>query len=171
MVDVESSKVLYSGSLERTGSWESCADRADALPVLSKTWESFADSMAGEFVGKISPKYVYKKIQFLEDPDIPFSDSQKSSLKNGIEFVESGQLDKAEALFSQLVFDTGSQSYTASYNLGVVKEAQGEYLEAKRLYQLSGQLQKVPVEAISQALIRIDQVILKHQQAMKQIEQ
>ncbi|BCN93248.1 hypothetical protein THMIRHAM_10330 [Thiomicrorhabdus immobilis] len=171
MLAVESSQIIYSDSLSRSDTWEHCSDRNNQLPSVSATWQSYANSIAGEFVNKISPNYVYKKITLLDEPDINYSDIQKNTLENGIDFVESGRLDKAESLFSQLVFDTQSLSYVATYNLGVVKEAQGDYQEAKRLYSLSDQLQKEPVEEINQALIRIDQAIVKHQQAMNQIAQ
>jgi len=168
---VENSQIIYSDSLSRSDTWERCSDRNNQLPSTAATWQSYADSIAREFVNKIAPKYVYKKITLLEDPDIKYSDLQEDALENGIKFVESGRLDKANAIFSQLVFDTQSLSYVATYNLGVVKEAQGEYQEAKKLYSLSDQLQKEPVEEINQALIRIDQAIVKHQQAMNQIAQ
>lgn len=170
MLEVESSKIIYSGSLSRSNSWERCSDRSNQLPSATATWHSYANSIASEFVNKISPRYVYKNITLIDEADIPYSDIQKSTLENGIDFVEAGRLDKAESLFSQLVFDTQSLSYAATYNLGVVKESQGEYQEAKRLYLLSDQLQKQPVEAINKALIRIDQAISKHQQAMAEIE-
>ncbi len=170
MVSVESSKIIYSGNLSRSNSWDRCPDRSYQLPSTSATWQSYADSIASEFVNKISPSYVYRSIKLIDEPDIRYTDLQEKTLENGIDFVESGRMDKAEALFSQLVFDTQSLSYAASYNLGVVKEAQGEYQEAKRLYLLSDQLQKEPVAAINQAMLRIDQAILKHQQAMTEIE-
>ena len=171
MIEVESSKIIYSDSISRSDRWERCPDRSYQFPDTSATWQSYAESIAREFVNKISPSYVYKSIKLIDEPDIKYSDYQENTLENGIDFVESGRLDKAESLFSQLVFDTQSLSYAATYNLGVVKEAQGEYQEAKRLYLLSDQLQKEPVEEINQALIRIDQAILKHQQAMTEIEQ
>ena len=170
MIEVESSKIIYSDNLSRSDSWERCPDRSYQFPSTSATWQSYAGSIASEFVNKISPRYVYKNITLIDEADIQYSDLQKTMLENGIDFIEAGRLDKAEALFSQLVFDTQSLSYAASYNLGVVKEAQGEYEEAKRLYLLSDQLQKQPVEAINKALIRIDQAISKHQQAMAEIE-
>jgi len=170
MVEVESSKVIYSDNLSRSDSWERCSDRDSTLPSTTETWRSFANSIASEFVNKISPSYVYKNITLLDDPDIRYSNLQEKTLESGIEFVESGRLDRAETLFSQLVFDTQSLSYTATYNLGVVKEAQGEYQEARRLYLLSDQLQQTPVEEINQALVRIERAILKHQQAMTEIE-
>lgn len=171
MLEVETSQIIYSGSLSRSDSWERCSDRNNQLPSTSETWQSYANSIASEFVNKISPSYVYKKITLIDEPDIKYTDIQKNTLENGINFVDSGRLDKAESLFSQLVFDTQSLSYVASYNLGVVKEAQGDYQEAKKLYHLSDQLQKEPVEEINQALIRIDQAIVKHQKAMTEIAQ
>jgi len=55
--------------------------------------------------------------------------------------------------------------------LGVVKEARGEYARAKRLYQLADQLQTKPIEAINQAVVRIDKVIRQYEQAQSQLKQ
>ena len=170
MLDVESSQIIYSGNISRTDSWERCPDRSHKLPSVAATWQSYADSIASEFVSKISPSYVFRKITLLDEPDIRYNSLQEQQLENGIAFVESGRMDKAEEIFSQLVFDTQSLSYVASYNLGVVKEAQGKYQEAKRLYSLSDQLQKEPVDVINEALVRIEQAIQNRQQAMNEIE-
>lgn len=170
ILDVESSEIVYSDNISRSNTWERCSDRNNKLPTVATTWQSYVDSIANEFVNKLSPNYVSRKITLLDEPDISYSSQQEQQLENGIDFVESGRIDKAEAIFSQLVFDTQSLSYVASYNLGVVKEAQGEYKEAKKLYLLSDQLQKKPVDEINQALMRIEQAIQNHQQAMTEIE-
>lgn len=171
MVAVESAKIIYSGDLTRSGEWQSCADTEQSLPMPANVWRTYADSMAEEFVGKIAPKYVSKKITLLEEPDIVYTALQQDRLTQAIAFVEANRLDKADALLRQLVLDTQFKSVTANYNLGVVKEALGEYEEAKRLYRLADAAQTTPLEAINEALLRIDSVMAKHQRALKQIEQ
>jgi len=79
-------------------------------------------------------------------------------------------MEKADRFLSQLVFKTHSKSYVANYNLGVVKESQGEYQKAKQLFTLADNLLKKPNDIISDALERINRVIEKHQKAQQQLK-
>ena len=65
---------------------------------------------------------------------------------------------------------THRQSYVAAYNLGVVKEAQGQYEEAKYFYAIADELAMAPVEEINISINRIDASIRKHKEAMEQIK-
>ncbi|MDX1796871.1 MAG: CsgG/HfaB family protein [Hydrogenovibrio sp.] len=171
IIDVETSSVVYSNSYSPSNDWFACADRSATLPSASTVWQRQAQTIAKDFVNKIAPHYVYKRIELLDDPDIRYSDTQEQLLESGIKFVEAHRMDKADQLFSQLLFETQSLSYVAAYNLGVVKEATGHYSEAKKLYTLADNLQKDPVDAINEAMARIDRVIAQHQKATQQIEQ
>jgi curli biogenesis system outer membrane secretion channel CsgG len=171
IIDIQTSSVIYSNSYSPSNSWFSCADMPVTLPASDTIWQRQANDIAADFVSKIAPRYVYKRIELLDDPDIDYNDNEKQLLKSGIAFVEAHRMDKADQIFSQLVYQTQSLSYVAAYNLGVVKEATGEYDEAKKLYTLADSLQKEPVEAINQAINRINQVIAQHKKATEQIAQ
>lgn len=55
-----------------------------------------------------------------------------------------------------------------SYNLGVIREAQGDYEDAKRFYSLADKAALTPVDAINEALVRIDTLIRKQAHAKAQ---
>ncbi|WP_024851049.1 CsgG/HfaB family protein [Hydrogenovibrio kuenenii] len=171
IIDIQTSSVVYSNSYTPAGHWSTCVDQARSLPSAETVWQRQANQIAADFVSKLAPHYVYKNIELLDDPDINYNDNEKQLLKGGIAFVEAHRMDKADQLFSQLVFQTQSLSYVAAYNLGVVKEATGDYDEAKKLYTLADNLQKEPVDAINKAMNRIKEVIAQHQKATQQIEQ
>lgn len=171
IIDIQTSSVVYSNSYSPSGNWSTCMDRSRPLPTAASVWQRQADQIAADFISKLAPRYVYKNIELLDEPDIDYNDNEKQLLKGGIAFVEAHRMDKADQIFSQLVYQTKSLSYVAAYNLGVVKEATGDYKEAKKLYTLADNLQKEPVDAINKAINRINQVIAQHQKATKQIEQ
>ncbi|TXL23567.1 hypothetical protein BMR03_01905, partial [Methylococcaceae bacterium HT2] len=88
---------------------------------------------------------------------------------NGLEYINQNRLDKAEQLLSNLLQSTQSKSYVAAYNLGVVKEAKGELLEAKKYYSLADQLQIEPIEEINTAVNRIKAEVINMEQANIQV--
>lgn len=171
IIDIQTSSVVYSNSYAPSRSWFSCADMPTTLPAADTIWQRQANQIATDFVNKLAPHYAYKRIELLDDPDIDYNDAEKKLLDGGIEFVKAHRMDKADQLFSQLVFQTKSKSYVAAYNLGVVKEATGHYQDAKKLYTIADQLQTKPVDAINEAINRINLVIAQHQKATQQIEQ
>lgn len=169
IVNIETSKVVYTETYQQSSDWRACTDNGKTLPNPSNVWQNQANNIARQFVEKISPSYTYREIELLEDPDISYTSEQKKLLSGAIEFIEAQRMDKADKLLSQLVFETESKSYVANYNLGVVKEAQGDYTQAQQLYNLADNLLMQPNEAIDKAVQRINKVISHHQKAQMQI--
>jgi tetratricopeptide (TPR) repeat protein len=170
IINVETSKLVYTNTYNKSGSWSACTDSYGSLPSPSKVWEKQANLIASQFINAITPSYTYREIELLEKPDIDYSSSQKSLLESGLAFIEKNRMEKADRFLSQLVFETQSKSYVANYNLGVVKESQGEYQKAKQLFTLADNLLKKPNDIISDALERINRVIEKHQKAQQQLK-
>ena len=73
-------------------------------------------------------------------------------------------------MLGELIETTDSQSYVAFYNLGVVKEAQGQYSEAKEYYETADKLMVEPVKAINAAVVRIDSLIAKQERLKFQLQ-
>lgn len=169
MTDVSRGDIIYAQSYAETRRWKSCRDDARTLPSKATGLEQLANEVASQFVAKLTPHYRTRSVELLDDPDIKYSDRQEKTLELGLEYLEAGRLDKAEKLLGTLLDSTDSRSYVAAYNLGVVKEAQGDYAEASRLYRLADDLQLEPVEAINRAVVRIRQVMQKHEQAQLQL--
>lgn len=171
MTDVARGDIIVAENFSKHSSSNSCVDQAQRLPAVSAGLDSLANSVARQFVAMLTPQYRTMEVELLEDADRDYTASQEKTLEVALEFIEAGRYDKADALLTRLLSSTQERSYVAAYNLGVVKEAQGDYARAKRLYQLADQLQTKPVEAINKAVIRIDQVIQKYEQARSQLEQ
>ncbi len=169
VIKVESSKVIYTNTFSEKGSWSRCSDSYTTLPNPGEVWNKQANSIANKFIRVITPSYSYKSIELLDDPDINYTDTQQDLLKNGLSFVEKNRIKKADSILSELVFSTQSKSFVANYNLGVVKEAQGDYTKAKQLFTLAENLLKKPNSVVSTALKRINYVIVKHKKAQQQL--
>jgi len=169
MTDVSKGDIIHAQSYTKHQSFRTCIDSGRTLPTRSSALETLANAIASDFVSKLKPRYRTVEVELLEDPDIDYSREQKKTLEVALEFIEAKRLDKAEKFLGTLLEDTQDRSYVAAYNLGVVKEAQGDYGKAQQLYQLADDLQTKPVEAINKAVVRIREAIRKRDQAQLQI--
>ncbi|MDQ7045295.1 MAG: CsgG/HfaB family protein [Sulfurimonas sp.] len=170
MVDIEQGDIIYSDSLSRSASYKHCRDDSRVLPSKSSVAQNLATQIANDFTYKLTPHYVYFEVELLEKEDLDFDDRQEQLLKSSLTYIKHNRLDKAERLLKELIDSTSQQSYVAFYNLGVVKEAQGDLQRAKSYYIQADNLTIEPVEVIDAAYMRIISTIDKHSQTSKQIK-
>ncbi|MEA3373227.1 MAG: CsgG/HfaB family protein [Campylobacterota bacterium] len=171
MVDIAKGDIIYSDTFKKSREWNHCSDDSKSLPSKTQGLEYLASGIAAIFAQQLTPSYVTFNVILLEEPDIDYSDLQESLLENALLYIERQRYDKAEKLLSRLLDETLERSYVAAYNLGVVKEINGELNEAHQLYGLADSLTIEPVEEIDTAMLRIKNSITDDEQARKQIAQ
>ena len=170
MVDVSKGDIIYADTMNRKATFTHCSDDSRALPSREMAAQNLAESIANNFIYKLTPHYRNFRVVLLKDGDLDYSDKQEKLLEVSLEYIEQGRFDKAQQFLTQLIDSTGAQSYVAFYNLGVVKEAEGNYLEAKEYYENADNLMVEPVEEINAAVLRIDSLIDKRQRTQSQLE-
>lgn len=171
VIDVSKGDIIHADSFTKSRRWKHCRDDSRTLPTKSAGLELLASEIATDFVHRLTPHYTTMTVTLLDDPDMDYSAEQKKTLSLAIEYIEAGRLDKAERLLGTLLDSTDNRSYVAAYDLGVVKEAQGDLAEARRLYHLADDLQVEPVDEINEAVKRIDRVMVNREKALSQISQ
>ena len=169
MVDITKGDIIYADTLSKSLKYQHCQDDSRALPSKEMAGQKMAHTIAREFAYKLTPHYRSFEVSLLEDPDLDYNDEQKSLLKNSLMYIEKGRYDKAEKLLVDLINLTGEQSYVPFYNLGVIKEAQGQYTEAKTYYGVADNLMVEPVDEINDAYIRIEKAIEKQKKSREQM--
>jgi len=169
MVDITLGDIIYADNISKTLTNKHCKDDSNVLPSKALGAQKLSQSIANSFTYKLTPHYHYFNVELLEDPDLDYNDNQEILLESSLEYIKQNRYDKAQKLLSSLVDSTSQQSYVAFYNLGVVKEAKGEYLKAKDYYAKADALVIKPVDTISKAYIRINSVILNHQISQEQM--
>ncbi len=169
MVDVTRGDIIYADTLSKNSKWSHCEDDSRAMPSREMGAQKLALSIAKRFAYKLTPHYRSFEVSLLEDPDLDYSDRQEALLENALKYIEQGRNDKAEKLLIDLVNSTGKQSYVAFYNLGVIKEAEGKYLEAQNFYAMADNLMIEPVDEINAAVIRIKDLIRKRKISQEQM--
>ena len=101
-------------------------------PYEADVIRSAAAEAVDHFLNDITPATVTDKIVLDNDED---------TLKPGIELCKNGALDAAMASFQE-VLKTNPNSPGATYNIGVLLEARGEYQQAEDAYRKASGLKK-----------------------------
>ncbi len=171
MVDVVRGDIIYADTMSKSLVYKHCRDDSRALPSREMAAQSMAKSMANSFTFKLTPHYRRFEVTLLENPDLNYSDRQEELLEISLEYIKQGRYDKAERFLFDLIDSTQQQSYVAFYNLGVIKEAQGNYKDAKEYYGAADELMITPVEEINSAYLRINTLIAKRDRAYSQMSE
>ena len=169
MIDIARGDIIYADNMSRTSTHKHCIDDSNPLPSREIAAQRLASSIASSFSYKLTPHYRYFSVELLEDADLDYNDMQEKLLDSSLAYIKHNRYDKAEKLLMRLIDSTGEQSYVAFYNLGVVKEAQGDFLNAKEYYEQADSLTIEPVKAIDKAYLRITSMIRKHEKTQKQL--
>ncbi len=169
IVDVLYGDIIYADKLKKTKSYKRCSDDSRTIPSTEMTAQNLASSIANSFTYKLLPHYRSFHVALLEDPDLDYTDEQEDLLEFSLEYIEQSRYDKAQKLLFDLIDSTAQQSYVPFYNLGVIKEAEGHYIEAQEYYGVADGLMVEPVAEISNAYLRIQRLIVKRNKAHSQI--
>lgn len=171
MVDIAKGDIIYANTFNKSGEWKHCSDDSRSLPSVEVVAQSLANIIADEFTTKLTPHYRYFEVTLLDSADIKYSSKEKQLLEVSLEYIKQSRYDKAEKFLIDLIDSTNQKSYVAFYNLGVVKEAEGNYKEAREYYMMADELMIKPVKEISMANLRINELIEKYNRAKQQLEQ
>lgn len=169
MVDVAQGDIIYADTMNENAVYTHCSDDSRAIPSKETVAQRLANSIANKFVNKLTPHYRNFRVELLDEGDLDYTDEQEKLLEVSLTYIEQGRLDKAERFLIDLIDSTRAQSYVAFYNLGVVKEAEGNYAEAKEYYENADSLMVEPVEEINLAVLRINSLIDKRQRTQAQM--
>ena len=169
IVDVEHGDIIYADTLTQSSNWRHCSDDSRILPSKKQSLNSLANVISKQFADKLAPKKINFSVILLDDPIMDYTNKQEDQLEYALVYIEHGRYKKAERLLSDLLESTSDKSFVAAYNLGVVKEIQGELEKAESLYDLADSLMIEPNEELDMALRRINNSISSNKKATSQI--
>ncbi len=182
IIDVENGTIIYADAITKDYSGDSCKAGQTSLgllvldtgpkQILSKqqALSRLTNSIANEFVYKLTPKYIYFKVGILDSIELKnVTDEQEKQLEVSLKYVKAGRLEKAENILTKLLTELNDKSYVVAYDLGVVFEARGKFNEAKAIYTLADELTVEPVGEINLAVNRIQKLIEQRDEAQKQM--
>ncbi len=182
IVNIQTGSIIYSDTLSKNYNGDSCKNRNINLYLLSinigsnkllskgQALNLLTSQIAHEFINNLIPHYIHFKVTLLDDIKIDVTSEQKDALKNALLFIKANRLNKAKTILEQLMFKLHGKSYVIAYDLGTVDEALGELNKAKKLYHVADNLTNKPIAALDKAINRINNLIIKRNLAMRQID-
>ena len=171
VVDAGSGEVIHSETIRKSDTERHCMDDDNALPSRSAMLDSLADRVADAFIARFTPTYTYREVELMDKPVIDLSDDDEKRFDNALAYIEHGRYDRAMALLGEILHHTKDQSIAAAYNLGVLKEMQGDFQAARTLYRLADRHSPEPNEMIDRAIVRVGQEITESEAAKSQLKQ
>jgi len=169
IVDIQKGDIIYANTIPVSSTHKHCSDDSRVLPDKMAEARYLSGRIASRFVYKLMPHYRYVSVNMLEDADLDYTDKQEKLLEVALAYVEQKRYDKAQKFLIQLIDSTDQKSYVPFYNLGVLKEMDGDYISAKRYYKKADDLMVEPVEEINLALVRIDKLIQNNRVTKEQL--
>ena len=168
IINMETGSLLYGDTFTDNYSGDTC--KHSNVLSTQQALGYLASRIAKKFVYKLTPQYIYFNVTLLEDIGLDnVSDKDEKSFDFALEYIKAGRFDKAEQILSSIMENTNGKSYAVAYDLGVVKEATGGFDEAKKLYALADSLTIKPNDEVNAAILRIDRLIEKREEAKKQM--
>lgn len=146
MVDAKTGDLIVSKTFPESYIQRVCEDSYYSFPDTTVTLNRLAELSAERFVSLISPtSYKLTVAVVEEEPKIDLTSEEEKIAERAINRLDKKDYFGAEKLFKQLNSMTSYKSYIASFDLGVIEEAKGNYDKAEAYYRhceelLSGDL-------------------------------
>ena len=169
IVDVNDGGIIYAKAIPASATYKHCIDDRRTIPNRSYQGQYLSEIIARDFVYKLMPHYRYVDVSLLEDGEFDYNDEQQRYLDVALEYVKQQRYKKAQHFFVKLIDATQQKSYVPFYNLGVLKESEGDYENARKYYKKADELMVEPVEEISRAVIRIEKMQQNKEKTKEQL--
>ena len=168
LVDVSTSKILYSRNLSKSATSSGCED-ASPPKDEQELLEAVKEDVKKQFLKDVAPYYVTVEIKLMDSTDHIDSADAKDKLKQGIDFADKGRMDNACEIWGQARI-AAPNSPAILYNLGVCAESRGDADAALNLYKQADKLIGKPDDNITIALTRVSLAIKNRKKLTEQIK-
>jgi len=160
LIEVESSKIVYSNLLEGVATDSYCSDSQRSLNEKTTMKREAQDQTTAKFRLDVAPFYETVEISLMDSASGIESNDAKGKLKTGLEFAKNNRLDRGCEIWSE-AHSLAPNSITYLYNLGVCAEVKGKLEEAQALYKQADKQLSKPDDKITIALSRVGGAIEK----------
>lgn len=167
LIEVETGKIIYSNTLEKSLTAKGCADRKP-LPDAAEMRRKVQDSVKAEFRSDIAPHYVTEQISLMDLTSDVGSAQAAQKVKAGVDFAKHDRLDRSCALWEEAK-KLSPKSITLLYNLGVCAEVSNRLDDALSLYKEADKGLNKPDDRVSAALSRVTEAIQMQKKLSQQV--
>lgn len=125
LIDAASGRIVYSRELGAS-EYGLKKEEGQASASPSDLLRRACAAAVGDFLRTVTPRTTVEKMVL---------DDSEKSLEEGVALCKKGQLAEAMSSFERVIQESHATSAGATYNLGVLFEAQGEYAKAEERYR------------------------------------
>jgi len=168
LIEVESSKIVYSNLLEGVVTDSHCSDRNGALADSTTMKREAQEKTTTLFRQDVAPYLTTVEISLMDSTSGITSSDAKDKLKAGMDFAKNNRLDRGCEIWSD-ARALAPTSITYLYNLGVCAEVKGNLEEARTLYKQADRQLSKPDKQITLALSRVEESIAKNKKLGAQL--
>ena len=165
IVNTQTASIIHDETVNKKYFEDSCEVDDDSslvknnnyVPPASFVFQKLTSEIANEFVSKLTPRYVYFDAKLLESIELEdVTSEQIIDFEKALAFGKDDNMHKAEIILIKLHDELDKKSYVVAYTLGLVKEAQGDFNQAKQMYDLANVLSAQSIDEIKSAVGRIN---------------
>jgi hypothetical protein len=168
LIEVESSKIVYSNVLEAVVTDSHCSDSQQALKDRTAMIKAAQEQTTAKFRLDVAPYITTVAISLMDSTSGIESADAKDKLKSGLEFAKKNRLDRGCEIWSE-ARSSAPNSIVYLYNLGVCAEVNGRLEEAQSLYKQADKQLSKPDDKITIALRRVGEAIEKQKKLSAQM--
>jgi hypothetical protein len=154
LIEVESSKIVYSTVLEGVATDSYCSDSGRSLQDAASLKRTAQEQTTTKFRQDVAPYMTTMVISLMDSTAGIQSEDAKNKLKSGLEFAKNNRLDRACEIWSE-ARSSAPNSVAYLYNLGTCAEVNGRLEEAQTLYKQADKQLSKPDDNITKALRRV----------------
>lgn len=159
LFEVESGKVVYSRTINREYSGQTCNDGISQAIDESAILASVREEAIAEFVRDVAPNYHSEEAMIMDSPGELGAES-RSAFESGVAFAKANRMDRACELWRKAAnASAGVKEASLAYNLGLCYEVEGSLELALAQYTSADKMLSRPNNIISQGLTRIQHKI------------
>jgi hypothetical protein len=157
LVEVESSRIIFSNVYEDTAQAKGCAGEA-AIPDQQQMKKKVQEAAVQKFRMDVAPYYTVMTFTLKDGTSDITAEAAKAKLKDGLKFAGGNRMDRACALWNEAK-PLAPNAISILFNLGICAETQGKPEAALALYQQIDKTLTKPDDSVSKALARVNESI------------
>lgn len=168
LVEVESSRIIFSNVYEGTAQAKGCPDDGTLPPDQQQMKKKVQETAVQKFRMDVAPYYTVMTFTLKDATSDITAEAAKAKLKDGLKFAGGNRMDRACELWNDAKA-SAPNSISILFNLGVCAETGGRPEEALALYQQIDKTLTKPDDSVTKALARVTEAIEKRKKLGSQM--
>lgn len=168
LVEVDSTRIIFSDSYNDTSNSSKCSDSSSPLEGEGQMLASLKKRILDKIRNDVAPYYKQIEIKLLDKNDGIVSDKAKMQLEAGIEFAKNHRFERSCEIWGE-AFELAPNSISYLHNLAICKEIEGKLEEAFDMLKKADKQLLSPNDTISESLSRVKSGIAKRNKLKNQM--